>query len=719
MKKEKRLQSENKVKTRSLKAYFFSSTEHIWKSRLSWKIAANVFLTILIVQGCVLYISIKEFEQSQLNQLKTLAQATLIPTLETTGGMTQMLTSPISDEKAQKVIQNTKTNIQGFTIYSSQLEYIQSYGKQNTLMMLNLGNLKKTSMSANGQSYETVLKSSDLGFPYVIVVRMNASHVQQNIIDFFIRNLIIIALLSGLVTSVLMIALGYVLLEPIVFLDRILSAASKDPENPLTSESPFDKSDEIGKAVSMTQNLIKQNAKNLKQIKSAAEDQIHKLAYFDTLTDLPNRTSFLQSLKEKIQTAKDGSNEKLAVLAIDLDHFKDINDSMGHNVGDVILKGVGHRLRAAMPEIAMVSRSGEDEFGIAIPLNETTASAKDIADKALSIIKDKPFEVFSEEFQIRASIGVAIFPTDGTEAEDVLKNADIALNRSKEEGRGKVREYSEDFDKAVQYRFQMLRDLSDAMENDEIELFYQPQFNLNTGALIGAEGLLRWWKPNNSKEGGTFISPSEFIPVAEQSGLIVPIGANVLKAACRHAVHLNEKYNKRIRIAVNVSGVQFTQSDLVKTVSEVLADTNLEPGLLELEVTESIFMDDVNYTINILKELHGLGVELAIDDFGTGYSSLSYLRQFPIDRLKIDQSFIRNALNNNDDAAITKTIIGLGHSLNLSVIAEGVETRDHETFLKEQKCDEVQGFRYAKPMPAKEFEAFIASYNDDLSTFDI
>lgn len=318
---------------------------------------------------------------------------------------------------------------------------------------------------------------------------------------------------------------------------------------------------------------------------------------------------------------------------------------------------------------------------------------------------------------MRASIGVATFPDDNIDPDQVLKDANIALNRAKEEGRDRIREYSEDFDQAVQQRFQLLRDLRDALENDELLLHYQPQFDLRTGALIGAEALLRWFKKDNSKEGGKFISPAEFVPIAEQSGLVVPIGAWVIKEACKTAAKW-QKNGQKVRMAVNVSGAQFYQGDLVSHVSKVLQETGLAPENLEMEVTESVFMDDVNHTVKILQDLHSLGVELAIDDFGTGYSSLSYLRMFPIDHLKIDQSFTRNALNNPDDAAIAKTIISLGRSLNLRVIAEGVETKDHEDFLLHEGCDEVQGFRYSKAIPSEEFSSFIESYSGNLSYFD-
>jgi diguanylate cyclase (GGDEF)-like protein len=434
---------------------------------------------------------------------------------------------------------------------------------------------------------------------------------------------------------------------------------------------------------------------------------------------LPNRTLFLQKLTEFVRTAADGElgrTKRFGVVALDLDHFKDINDSMGHNVGDAILRGVGKRLRAAMPENAVVARSGEDEFAITMPLTEGL-EASDIAAKVVSVIRSEPFKVFNESFQIRSSVGVSTFPDDALDPDQVLKNADIALNRAKEEGRDRVKEYSEDFDRVVQQRFQLLRDLRDALEAKDLDVYYQPQFELSTGKLIGAEALIRWFKKDDSKNGGQFISPAEFIPVAEQSGLIVPIGEWVMRHSCELAAQW-AKNGHDIRVAVNVSGAQFYQSDLVNFTAKCLRETGLKPHNLELEVTESVFMDDITHTVETLQQLHGLGIELAIDDFGTGYSSLSYLRQFPIDRLKIDQSFIRNALNNQDDAAIARTIVALGHSLNLKVIAEGVETKEHESFLLAQNCDEVQGFRYSRPIPADQFDEFLKTYNGDLATFD-
>lgn len=686
----------------------------IWKSRLSWRITLAVFLTILTVQVGIMSVTVRNYEQEKLNELAEAGRAAIAPLIDEK--ISDMLASPITAEEARRL--TTSTRVNGLTVYSrADLNLLGTFGAPVILNIINADKIPVSYRSADGSFYELVFRPHELGRPYYVVAQMDSSYIQNEVQGYVEQTILIMLLMSAFVTTVLMIALGHWLLEPILFMRDNLQRASENPEDPRVADSPFDPDDEIGGAIEIASGLIRQNADNIKRIKGAAQDQIHKLAYYDTLTGLPNRVLFLQTLNEQAKTAsEDGRSGRFAVIALDLDHFKDINDSMGHNIGDAILRAVGKRLRAALPESAVVARVDADEFAVTMPLGAGMPEARDLGARIAGVIRSDPFKVFSETFQVRASIGVSTYPDDGSDPDHVLKNADIALNRAKEDGRDRVREYSEDFDRAVQQRFQMLRDLRDALEHKQLSLHYQPQLDLNTGAVIGAEALLRWWKPNNSKEGGSFISPVDFIPIAEQSGLIVPIGEMVLRTACESAMAW-KKAGHDLRIAVNVSGAQFYQSDLVAYVSKVLNETGLNPHKLELEVTESVFMEDITHAIQTLHNLHSLGVELAIDDFGTGYSSLSYLRQFPIDRLKIDQSFIRNALNNPDDAAIARTIVRLGHSLNLKVIAEGVETKEHENFLRAEKCDEVQGFRYSRPVPLEKFGEFVAGYNGDLSSF--
>ena len=684
----------------------------IWKSRISWRITLVVFLTIMAVQAGILSMTVRDYESARLSELAETGRSAIAPLVSSR--ITDMLSSPISDEGVERLFASTR--VKGLAVYSADLNLIRTYGEPTVITVLDNASLYKSHY--DGRSYDIVLRPSDLRRPFVIVSRIEASAVPKQVYAYVEQTILIMLLMSAFVTSVLMVALGHWLLEPILFMRQTLLTATEQPENPKIPESPFDPNDEIGGAIALAHRLIRQNAENLRQIKGAAEDQIHKLAYYDSLTGLPNRTLFIQKLSEQARAENGETQPRFAVVTLDLDHFKDINDSMGHNIGDAILRAIGKRLRAALPEQATVARTGEDEFAIMTPLKADVHTAREVGDRIINVIRAHPFSVFNENFQIRASIGVATFPDDAVDPDQVLKNADIALNRAKEEGRDSVREYSEDFDRAVQQRFQMLRDLRDALESSQLTLYYQPQFDLRSGRLIGAEALLRWFKPDNSKQGGTFISPAEFVPIAEQSGLIVPIGEWVMQEACLAAARWTEHGGQGVRVAVNLSGAQFHQSDIVAYVDRVLQEAGLPPTRLELEVTESVFMDDIQHTVQTLQRLHGLGVEIAIDDFGTGYSSLSYLRQFPIDRLKIDQSFIRNALNNPDDASIARTIVGLGHSLNLKVIAEGVETKDHENFLKGEGCDEVQGYRYARPMPGDKFIEFLKSYHGDMGIFD-
>ncbi len=695
------------------KSIFVSSPTHIWSSKVSWRVALTAFLTIMLVQTFVLNVGgVAQFRANELKSLELQARSAIASVVDPESRGTR--TSPFNESQIERMFRTT--HIRGLTVYSYKYDFIKSYGEPVHLIA-KFGQLDETYMSENGNVYELIFKSSDIQSTFIVVVQMDSSRVEEKVHDYVMDSIKIMGILSLLVTSVLMIALGKWLLEPILFMRANLVAAFKNPELPEIEDSPYSSSDEIGAAIALTQKLIKQNAESLKHIKSTAEDKIHKLAYYDSLTGLPNRTLFVQTLSEKGNVRRGEDVPRFAIVTLDLDHFKDINDSMGHNVGDAILRSVGKKLRASLPESAFVSRTGEDEFAIMMPLVDDALNARDVAERVAGVIKSQPFKVFNEEFQVRSSIGVSTYPDDGAEPDMVLKNADIALNRAKEEGRDTIKEYSEDFDRAVQERFQILRDLRDALEHNQLDLHYQPQLCLKTGQVIGAEALLRWWKPDNSKEGGSFVSPGVFIPVAEQSGLIVPIGQYVLRRACETSVRLKKDHGIDMRIAVNVSGNQFTHGDICSDVIKCVHDTGVDPKMLELEVTESVFMDDINHTVSILNDLHKIGVELAIDDFGTGYSSLSYLSQFPIDRLKIDQSFVRQALNDKENASIAKTIINLGHSLNLKVIAEGVETKEHENFLINQGCDEVQGFRYSRPVPEKKLVEFIESYNGDLNSF--
>ncbi len=686
----------------------------VWRSRLSWRIAATMFMAILLIRTVVLNFQVMVgYEQARLNALAEQAQIGISSIIHSTAD-SEGAVNPFDQEHVERLMATSP--VLGLDVYTPQYKLVASYGSKPSLQPL-FGQLDVNYRSPDGVVYETIFKGADIQSAYIVVAKLDASIVKDQVYGFLIENILVMVFMSFAITLIFMIMIGKWLIEPLLFMRANLVAAFKNPESPDIRQSPYGVHDEVGATIELMQKLIEQNAENIVHIKSTAEDKIHKLAYYDSLTGLPNRALFIQKLSENARVSYDDTVERFAVVAVDLDHFKDINDSMGHNVGDAILRSVGKKLRSALPESAMVSRTGEDEFALMLPLRAGASTAREVAERVINVIRNDPFKVFNEEFQVRASVGVATYPDDGIEPDLVLKNADIALNRAKEEGRDRVKEYSEDFDRAVQERFQLLRDLRDALEKEELELYFQPQLDLKTGKIIAAEALLRWWKPDNSKEGGTFISPAQFIPVAEQSGLIVPIGEWVLRQTVKVGKRLQDEHDISLRLAINVSGNQFAQSDIVGFVSSLLTETRYDPKLMELEVTESVFMHDIKHTVQVLQNLHALGVELAIDDFGTGYSSLSYLSQLPIDRLKIDQSFIRNALNDVENASIARTIINLGHSLNLKVIAEGVETKAHEEFLVKQGCDEVQGYRYCRPVPVDRLIEFVTSYNGQLDSF--
>ena len=681
----------------------------IWRSKISWRITITVFLTILTVQAVVMFVTASDFKQQKLFEMRELARVFILSSLSDTS---DPLSAPLTQEAADRLF--TETMISGIAVYGLDNNLIQVFGDTVMLHPGSNSDAPMQQLSASNRFYEVSLRAQELRKPYNIVVKLYTAGITPMLNHHIQQSLLIMLLLSGLVTTVLMLVLGQWLLEPVMVLRNNLLSAAQNPEKPDVRRPRRETRDEIGIALRIANDLIRQNAHNLRKLRSQAEDRIHKLAYYDNLTGLPNRTFFLEKLDDNIRHRVAEEERRLAVFAIDLDHFKDINDTMGHEFGDKLLEAIGKRLVKALPPGSLISRASADEFTAMVVLKEDNPDTATLIDRVFNAMAE-PVSILHERFQVRVSIGVAHCPDDGMEARQILKNADIALNRAKEEGRDTVRYYSEDFDLAVQQRFQMLRDLRTALEDNQLRLYFHPQFDLRTGQLIGAEALLRWWCPDNSKEGGRFISPADFIPVAEQSGLIVPIGEWVLKTACKINKQWQDKGLPPFRIAVNISGVQFHRSDIVALTAAALKESGLDPKWLELEVTESVFMENMQGAIDILSQLHQLGVELAVDDFGTGYSSLSYLRQFPIDRLKIDQSFIRNALVNNDDRMIAKTIITLGHSLNLKVIAEGVETVEHEEFLKAEGCDEVQGFKYTKPLPQDQMREYVINHNRNLA----
>ena len=435
--------------------------------------------------------------------------------------------------------------------------------------------------------------------------------------------------------------------------------------------------------------------------RKASEDRIEYLAYHDALTNLPNRLLAKDRMQQAMAHA-DREHYKTALLFLDLDNFKTINNSLGHVIGDAFLVAVGQRLHECVRETDTLSRQGGDEFLVMLTGESTTDAVETVAEKILHCL-GKPFEVEGNVLVTSLSIGIAVYPDDGRDFDTLLKKADTAMYQAKEAGRNTFRFYAEQMNIDASDHLKMRAGLRQALENDEFALHYQPQIDLATGDIIGAEALLRWSNPELG-----MVPPGRFIPVAEDSGLIVPIGEWVLHEACRQAAAWRASGLPDLVVAVNLSSVQFKRGELETSVIRALAESGLDPALLELELTESILIQDTEKVLDTVTRLKSLGVKLSIDDFGTGYSSLSYLKRFAVDKLKIDQSFIRNMLSEPSDAAIVRAIIQMARSLSLKTIAEGVEDETMLESLRVHQCDEVQGYYFARPMPADDFSRYLS-----------
>jgi diguanylate cyclase (GGDEF)-like protein/PAS domain S-box-containing protein len=419
------------------------------------------------------------------------------------------------------------------------------------------------------------------------------------------------------------------------------------------------------------------------------------LAQHDSLTDLPNRIMLNDRLKQAMALAH-RHDKKIAVLFLDVDRFKHINDSVGHAVGDRLLQSVALRTLACVRNADTVSRQGGDEFVILLSEVVHARDAAVCADKILLALS-APHHVQGHDLHITASIGIVTYPDDGTDAETLLKNADFAMYQAKDSGRNNYQFFRPDMNVSAIERQSVETDLRHALQAQEFVLHYQPKMNLQTGSIAGVEALIRWLHP---KRG--LVPPKQFIPIAEECGLIVPIGRWVLREGCRQARAWQEAGLPPMRIAVNISAVELRAKDFAAGVRAILTETGLEPCYLELELTETFLMHDSKSTALMLQELKDMGVQLALDDFGTGYSSLSYMKRFPIDTLKIDQSFVRDLTTDADDASIVSAVINMGKSLHMQVVAEGVETSDQLAFLMEQRCPQGQGYYLGRPVVARE-----------------
>jgi diguanylate cyclase (GGDEF)-like protein len=463
------------------------------------------------------------------------------------------------------------------------------------------------------------------------------------------------------------------------------------------------------------QELVREKGQLLQQIQSANEllaqvnldlaaamelkdSQIDRAVHYDALTNLPNRLLFLDRLDQEITRAQ-RDNSMMAILSIDLDRFKQVNDSFGYQVGDQLLQAVAEKLSSQIRACDTVARIADDEFCIALTGVKTTHAAGEVAQKLQDAFAHNPITISDSEIFITFSIGISIYPVDGVNTTTLLKNADAALHQAKREGRNNFQYYAESMNATAWQRLTLETELRRALEREEFVLYYQPKVDMDNGKIVGVEALLRWQSPQRG-----LVAPGEFIPLLEDTGLILPVGEWVLRAACKQARAWQAAGVPDVHIAVNLSTLQFKQPDFAGLVLGILKENGLDPalGTIELELTESLLMNNAEGAVETLIRLHDAGIQFSIDDFGTGYSSLSYLKRFPISSLKIDQSFVRDLARNREDEAIVAAIIALGHSLGLKVIAEGVETSAQHDQLHKKGCNEMQGFLFSRPVPEAE-----------------
>lgn len=464
----------------------------------------------------------------------------------------------------------------------------------------------------------------------------------------------------------------------------------------------YNKLETVYKEVTIAQKELEAKYEELKR----SDDNNRKIAYTDSLTELPNRTAFTERLDHVMNTLR--KEEVVAIMYIDLDNFKNINDILGHSYGDELLIDVTHRLKQAIDENDYLARFGGDEF-IVLSQNIEDIGLYEEKIRKIQTVFSFPFVLSLKEFFVTISIGVAYAPRDGITTQSLIKNVDLAMYSAKENGKNTYCFYDESINNRLLNKIEIQSELRQAIDHNEFEVYYQSQVDLESNKIVGFEALVRW---NHPVKG--IIEPRDFIPIAEQTGLIVPIGSWVLQEACKQLKEWEDEGFTDITMAVNISCRQFFDADLVTMVKEIIDTTGINPANLELEITESVVLDDIEYSIEVIKQLREFGVRFSLDDFGTGYSALNYLRMLPVSNLKIDKSFLDCLIENQSDQKIVSSIINLAKNLDLNVIAEGVESEEQADYLRGLDCKAAQGFLYSKPVPKEDANELLGKYNSEL-----
>jgi len=544
------------------------------------------------------------------------------------------------------------------------------------------------------------LNGKVIGYLYV---EANTHRLYRSLL-LFTAAIFVAIMLAMLFAHILLKPLQRAIANPLDRLGSLMRRISENRDYSLRSE--HEGGDEIGVLTQEFNDMLTQIHQHKADLESElerrleAEKRLERLAHYDNITQLPNRHFFNDSLARAI--ALSGRTGKaVALMFIDLDNFKMVNDTLGHHVGDLLLKEAAQRIADALRTNDVVCRIGGDEFAVILENLDTPALSGNIAAKIIGVLAER-FQLEDSEIYIGASIGISIYPDDASDISGLLRSADTAMYHAKGSGKNNYQYYNADLEARALRRLSLENGLRRALESGELLLHYQPQVDLASNRIVGFEALLRWQHPEMG-----LVSPVDFIPVAEETGMIVAIGEWVLRTACHQAKAWQDGIAPGLMMSVNLSGRQFHEPDIVERVLHIVEETGISPQLLDLELTESTLMDNSDAILTKMNRLRAAGMFISIDDFGTGYSSMSYLKRFPINTLKIDRSFVQDIPADSDDIAITQAIIAMGKNLGMMLIAEGVETREQMDFLRQHYCDKVQGFLFSRPLPAAEAEALL------------
>ncbi len=531
----------------------------------------------------------------------------------------------------------------------------------------------------------------------LLTANINKSELQQALMQsktMLVTSIVAIVIVTLIISLILLNSLLSVPLKRL--LDGIGVIAKGDYSHKISIKN----NDELG--------LISREFNKMAQTINERESQLDELAHYDVLTKMPNRAMFLKSLENAINRAE-RNKTKLAVFFLDLDEFKSINDTLGHNIGDKLLVKVANNLSQVMRRNDLLARIGGDEFNTLIEDLSSAVTAEEIAHKMIEQM-NLPLIIDNNQIHITGSIGIAIYPDDARDSMTLLKNADIAMYNAKDNGKNRYKFFSQELSISLENRTKMLKELKEALKKDEFKLYYQPKFSLENGDIYAAEALIRWENPTLG-----FVTPDQFIPLAEESGEIINIGAWVIEQACKDFASWRKLGLAITQVSVNVSNVQFAQHNIIRTLQNAIKNAGIEPQSLEIEMTESYVYENSDKALEVLHKIREIGIDIAMDDFGTGYSSMSYLKQLPLSRLKIDKSFIDDIPHNDDDVEITKIIIALAKVMGLEITAEGIENQEQIQFLQELECNEGQGYICSKPLPNEHFIELLK--NNSICTF--